>query len=237
MAGDPQFIVNLARKLIGSHYLWGSGGSTPDSGNGVFYRRAAVTLAPSSLDPNAPCVFAAECSVAGHFVCAGRFNNLPGGRYAHPGDWDLNHYLTHLQSLPSPTFWDPFCSNFTPRIVRGSNVSNDGKLVWGEDCRFQRHFDCISFINYVASRATDMELQLDIKDWPTRSFVTTIDRDAAIVPGDILLRDHDHIGFLTETGMVIQAQDHATGVHEVEKYHSHAWTGRLRIDPKHILTS
>ena len=149
-----QAIIDFARQLKGSHYLWGSGGDTPGGNNGVWYRPQSVTLAPSSLDPAAPAVFAAQCDKDGHFVCAGRFKKISGGRYAHPADPDLQNYLAGLQNLQSQDTWQPYYLYFSPRLVQGRNVSNNGRIVWGQDCRGMRHFDCISFVNCVLSVAT-----------------------------------------------------------------------------------
>jgi hypothetical protein len=54
-------------------------------------------------------------------------------------------------------------------------------------------------------------------------------------PGDILIRGSSHIGFLCENGRVIQAEDHATGVHEDELYASARWTGRRRLPASMIV--
>jgi cell wall-associated NlpC family hydrolase len=230
-----QSIVDFARSLIGSHYLWGSGGDAPGANNGVWYRQTSVSLAPSSLDPASPCVFAAQCDQAGHYVCAGRFKTIRGGRYANSTDWDLQNYLSGLAGQ-SEDSWQPYYTSFTPRVVRGRNVSNDGKIVWGEDCRSARHFDCISFVNFVLSQMTKPSWHYSIAQYDANSsgVTTSIDLNDAAVPGDILIRNTEHIALLCEDSTVIQAQDHATGVHNNEDYHSIRWTGRWRVADSQI---
>jgi cell wall-associated NlpC family hydrolase len=236
MAKNPQSIINFARTLIGSHYLWGSGGSTPGNKDGVWYRQDAVTKAPSSTKPDSPSIFTAQCNIDGHYVCAGRFDKIRGGRYAKATDADLKTYLAGLANLPFEEQWCPYFTSFSPRVVRGSNVSNDGRIVWGEDCRNVRHFDCISFVNYVLSRKTVAYWSSDIDHYKEAGSQTTkVEMTDPVFPGDILLRGSTHIGFLCENGRVIQAEDHATGVHEDELYAPTKWTDRRRLPASMII--
>lgn len=232
---SSQVVVDFARRFIGSHYLWGAGGSTPERRDGVWYRPGAVTLVPlGSRDPANAMVGAAQCSVSGHYVCAGRFMKIPGGRYATASDPDLRRYLETVERT-KPNI-PPFASRFTPRVVKGENVSNDGRLVWGEDCRGKRHFDCISFVNWVLSWTTSTFWDASIPQYGNDSSGTKdVALGAPVIPGDILLRGTEHIGFLCENGKVIQAQDHATGVHEDEAYDPKLWTARRRLPPSAFL--
>ena len=150
-----QWVIQYARKFIGSHYLWGSAGATPMGQDGAWYRLGSVGLDQASTDPIKPSVFAATCDVSGHFVCAGAFRRVPGGRTADPGDWDLRNYLSQLDSCNSSDDWTPYYGKFTPRVVQGYNVSDNGRIAWGEDCRYRRHFDCIGFVNFVLSATTN----------------------------------------------------------------------------------
>lgn len=163
-----QAIITLANSLIGSHYLWGSAGNMPSlpSGDNVPYRANAATMAPSRLDPKSPCVFAAQCSVAGYQVCSGRFDapheaalwpggggpagGIPGGRRADLDAGDKKELADYLATLKAgdEANWQPYCKIYTPRKVVGANVAANGWIVWGEDCRTKRHFDCIGFVNY-----------------------------------------------------------------------------------------
>ncbi|HEY3928450.1 MAG TPA: NlpC/P60 family protein [Candidatus Koribacter sp.] len=233
--GDSTRIVNFARTLLNSHYIWGAAGNTPNASDGIGSRTSHVTLAPNSLDPHSPSVFAAQCTtLSTHYVCAGRYRHLQGGRQAGASDWDLNHYLDELRKQPSEAMWCPYANYFTPRLVQGDNtIESRGKIIWGEDCRYVRHFDCVGFTNFVITK-TCFDCQLDISAYRSKPWLTAIDKAAANVPGDIVFRDNDHIGFLTEKGTVIQAQDAANGVHESETYVPNAWTDRMRIQAGYI---
>lgn len=244
MSDARQHIITYARHLVGSHYLWGAAGNHPNHSDGVFYSRNAAFLAHTSLSPSEPCVFTAQCETGGHYVCAGRPDKCPGARPCDPHDHDLIEYLDHLRDL-SPEFWDPFASNFTPRRC----ISDEGdawhnQLLWGEDCRFRRHFDCIHFINYVISKTTKLDVRLNIQSWigPASGYTDKKPMDAPPLPGDILAKGSHHIGFLDENGYVLQAQDHATGVHNDEKYVPPAnpprpgqWTDRVRLKDSVLL--
>jgi cell wall-associated NlpC family hydrolase len=224
-------VTQFARSLIGSHYLWGSAGATPGGKDGAWYRPGAVNLERSSLDPAKPSVFAATCDWAGHFVCAGIYRKIPGGRGdVNPQDRDLKDYLSLLGNLKRENLWYPFYSRFTPRVVRGSNVDSDGRIVWGEDCREVRHFDCVGFVNFVLSQTTIPNWAYDIPQYGMGAGGTTpVAAGEAAADGDILVRGNQHIGLLCADGKVIQAEDHATGVHADEAYKPKSWTGRFRI--------
>ncbi len=72
-----EWIIKFARNFIGSHYLWGSAGATPDSHDGAWYRTGSVGLNADCKSNEQPSVFAATCDVDGHFVCAGNFSRIP----------------------------------------------------------------------------------------------------------------------------------------------------------------
>ncbi len=120
-----EWIIKFARNFIGSHYLWGSAGATPDSHDGAWYRTGSVGLNADCKSNEQPSVFAATCDVDGHFVCAGNFTQFlkdTDGGCTYPSDRNLTDYLDVLRKLPSDTYWYPYKSRFTPRIVMGTNV-------------------------------------------------------------------------------------------------------------------
>lgn len=227
---NRQLIVHSARRHLGAHYLWGSGGASPGASDGVWYRAGDVDLQGPSLDPKNPSVFAATCNKAGFHVCAGRYLGIKGGRRTTGDAVDLKSYLDSLSKLPR-SMWLPYFAYFSPRKVVGSTIKDAPKIVWGEDCRGTRHFDCISFVNYVLTESTQPFWSADIKLLRTgsKSGLQEVQMDAPAVDGDILFRKDEHIAFLCANGLVVQAEDHAHGVHENEKYHAVNWTQRRRV--------
>lgn len=155
-----QNIIDYARTFVGSHYLWGAGGATPGAQDGAWYRPGSVPFARASTDPRHPTIFAAQCDAQGHYVCAGRYKKIPGGREA--GREELAKYLAELDEM-HPMLWRPFYKYFSPRMIEGWNVDEKGKIVWGEDCLGKRHFDCISFINYVLTATTPTQWSANIE--------------------------------------------------------------------------
>lgn len=153
-----EWIIQYGRQFIGSHYLWGAAGATPTEQDGAFYRAGSVNLDTDAKSNDQPSVFAATCDVDDHFVCAGNFTQFTtetAGGYTYSSDATLTNYLDELRKLPSKLHWYPYKSRFTPRVVKGKNIGADDKrLVWGEDCRYVRHFDCIGFVNFVLSLTT-----------------------------------------------------------------------------------
>ena len=137
--------------------------------------------------------------------------------------------------------------NLTPRVIIGSNIDSTyrGKIVWGEDCRWRHHFDCIGFINYVFNNSDTHPSppyeywSAEIEQW----FNTTqaVNLGDPPVPGDILFRWHidaitkekvwSHIALLSGDGKVIQAEEAVMGVHADQDYPTNGagWKERRRL--------
>jgi hypothetical protein len=243
MAADA--IIQFGRRFIGSHYLWGAAGATPNQQDGAYYRTGAVNLDADAKSNEKPSVFAASCDVDGHYVCAGNFKEFidqTGGGYTYPSDVNLTKYLDEIRKLPSNSYWYPYKSRFTPRVMKGNNLgADDNRIVWGEDCRYVRHFDCVGFVNFVLSLTTSQKWSFSISQYAAGSITgaTSVPLDSPIVDGDILVRNTEHIAFLCADGQVLQAQDHATSVHAKETFQAQRnkdnkaqtppWTGRFRL--------
>ncbi|MGC0773466.1 MAG: hypothetical protein WB543_11070 [Candidatus Acidiferrum sp.] len=221
-------ITTFARTFIGSHYLWGSAGAHPGHLNGARYRPGSVPWNEPSLHVSDLSLCAAKCDVQGHYVCAGRFKNV-GNRIVPPDDPALKDFLSRYASAPLAE-WDCMTLPLTPRVVRGTGVPAANKIVWGENCTGVRHFDCISFINYVLSETTKIPDSKngwsgDIKQW-SQMWTTDVPLTDPAVAGDILIRYYDdekgrhfsHIAFLDDNNIVVQAQEAAKGVHAEERY-------------------
>jgi hypothetical protein len=119
----------------------------------------------------------------------------------------------------------------------------------GENCTGVRHFDCISFINYVLSETTkapdpNAGWSGDIKQWSSM-WTTDVPLVDTPVAGDILIRYNDddagtrhfnHIAFLDDDKTVVQAEMASAGVHVDEKYNANSWQIRRRLLPQYIRT-
>lgn len=243
-------ITTLARTFLGSHYLWGSAGAAPGVLNGARYRPGSVPWNEPSLQLADLSVCAAKCDVAGHYVCAGRFEKS-GGSSVSPNDPQLTDFL-HACSLKYANAllaqWDSTGLRQTPRVVRGDNVPSAGKIVMGENCYGRRHFDCISFVNYVLTETTILD---DKKlGWTgaiehyARMWTTDVPLTDPPVAADILIRYHEednvkhfsHIAFLDDNSYVVQAEMASAGVHADERYNPSRWQMRRRLENRYIKT-
>jgi cell wall-associated NlpC family hydrolase len=204
-------IVAEAERHIGAHYLWGACGATPGNKDGMPGRPGAVELVPDNLnlDKQNPCLKAASCSVAGLFICGGRYEKV-GNRVLNQKDEQLRKYLDGLKKKHQSQ-WEPM-ERFNniglwPRNIRGGGA---GTIVLGESCIGKRHFDCVGFVNYCLSIVLRSSIQLAIEAWTEQ--VPEVKDENDDRPGDILTIGTKHIGFATGDGWVIHAKETASGV-------------------------
>jgi hypothetical protein len=243
-------VIEVARGLIGSHYINGGYGATPDKSDGCPCRPGGISLVadPNRLDPTKVptgnknlAVFAAEMTIKKYCVCAGNYASFAGGREASPNDMDLTAYLTSLRGKP-PTSWPNYFNHFTPRRAFGPGPGGDlgGKLVWGQSCKDIRHFDCVGFISYCYWKATGKVVQLEISQWrvvPNPMGATVFDlragkRPASLMDGDIVVQADHHIGYVDTAGSVIEAQDTHLGVRATGRFSPQtpgSWTHLVRL--------
>jgi len=224
-----QRVVQIAFGLVGSHYINGGYGATPDRSDGCPCRPGGIVLVadkdhlnPAHL-PNKPAnlaVRAATLTIKTYAVCAGNYATFPGGRVTSPTAPDLVAYLDTLKST-EPETWENYFVNFTPRRTFGpgqNGVDGNGLLVWGQSCMGIRHFDCVGFISYCYWQASGNVVQLEISQWRTPAPGRQVfdfkakERPASLMDGDILVKADHHIGFVTADGTVIEAQDSQYGV-------------------------
>lgn len=190
-------------------------------------------------------VCAAKCEVAGHYVCAGRY--LKAGGHITSGDDVAVANLRSQYGNGLLAQWDSIRLRLTPRIVQGTGVPSAGKLVMGENCYGVRHFDCISFINYVLSETTKIPDQKNgwsasIDMW-AQNWTTDVPLTDPKVSGDLLIRCSDdatgrhfsHIAFLDDDGSIVQAEMASAGVHADDSYSPSAWQIRRRLEDRYIL--
>jgi hypothetical protein len=230
-----------AARHQGAHYLWGAAGDTPGNPDGAAYRQGVVKWEKQEIDnPAKAMVWGCSLNVSPDAnekrVCCGRYQKIDGGREARSKDGDLQHYLATLQTAKNfPQSWPPFNNSFTPRVANWKN--DDGvmvtKLVWGEDCRKKRHFDCVHFINYVlfacgVKTARQREISHyvnDLEDCKKNGY-------AKPWPADIVTRgdpaDWHHIGILLDERFVVEAAESVLGVWK-HAYEPDKWNWRGRI--------
>ena len=234
-------VLDEAWDHIGCHYVWSAGGANPGQADGMPGRPARIEMLPNVLDEGSPqlAVFAAKATHPNGkmYVCAGRYN-AEGVRDS-AGSRDLGPYLAGLRKLGASGLETyPRFSNTPRRIPEIKGV------VWGEDCRGVRHFDCIGFINYCLSRA----LQRSIKYSTSQIVAYGIDQETeaktyknarpvsklAPATADLVTRGGTEeapgpIGFYDgEGGFVVHACDMANGV-IFEEYDSSKREGCYRF--------
>lgn len=251
-------IVEIARSLVGSHYINGAYGATPDGNDGAPCRPDAVKLIadPKRLDPVKQAdkkrdlaVLAAHTHIVDsklnidrYCICGGNYNKFGGARTASPSDRDLIDYLNSLKGQ-HPTAWREYFIHFTPRRVYGPASGGDigGKLVWGQSCKGVRHFDCVGFISYCLWRATDKVVQLAIGLWrkPGQPMAGSKVYDLSagqkpdkLLDADILVKADHHIAWVDASGTIIEAADTDVGVVASGRFDPKAhgsWTHLVRL--------
>lgn len=213
----PQ-IVQLARRQVGEHYLWGGRGEIPGGGTACSLPARNVSMAPDSFDQHAPIVRTAIHPLFNAY-CAGRWGTKSGGRPFDPRDTDLINYLEQQKFKPPERVQDYF--GFTPRKVSGGQYT-DIALVWGEPCNGKRHFDCVGFLNWILSNAFGSAFVWNISDYRTRyasqnqHFDLVAERfnpqSHKLLPGDIAVSGTEHIGFVVSPNELVEAMDARHGV-------------------------
>jgi len=223
--------VDIAVELAGagSHFLAGAAGARPGGREGTRQRPASVELAPGRTEPGDPAVFAARSEDGS--VCAGRFDagngGMAGGRPLRYTDTDFIVYLAGLAALPEDR-WKPFFRFYSPRRV-------GQRLLWGEDCRAQQHFDGPGLVNWCVERAAepDHTVALDMTAWATDGAGThPVALDEPDAAGDVVLRTVDgrftHIGLLVGDGHVVLAEQPSVGV-VTRRFSPGGWAVRRRL--------
>jgi hypothetical protein len=254
---DGSKLIEIAKTYVGCHYLNGSYGAYPrgDNGDGAPNRPGGVSLIadPKRIDPKVDAegtgfaVKAATMKTKGHqCVCAGSYAALEFGKETTPTDPELTAYLATLTG--DPKSWPNRLEIYTPRRAYGQG--QNGKLVWGEDCTEIRHFDCITYINYCLWKLTGKVHTFEIwqyKDdlvnkgnlsWRSRFMGASVHRLSAgaaaptLQDGDIVAgtpSNSEHIGYVSASGIVYQAQDTTMGVHCKSQFSPASWHFHIRL--------
>jgi hypothetical protein len=239
----------LAQGPDRGHYINGGYGAMPGRNDGLPIPGRAIELIadehhlepklnPSNKKANLA-VNAATMTIKTYCVCAGNYATL-GGHPTTETAPDLLDYLDSLKGKP-PSSWPNHQARFTPRRTFGPGQNGGdggGKLVWGQPCKGIRHFDCVGFISYCYWKASGAVVQLDISAWRTPGGGRQVfdfkagERPSALMDGDILVKADHHIGYVSATGTIIEAQDSHLGVQSSSGFtltKPGSWTHLVRL--------
>ena len=214
-------IVTAAQQAaLGAHYINGSDGgitgmnAAGEAGGGLSASRKIYLLEDNSWEK-----LAVHASIYGGRVCPGRYNAV-GGEMFQPNTEKLrklkDEYVPSLAEVP-PELAKPFPG--TMLYPRRSRSKAGGTIYLGEDCRNKRHFDCISFVNWVLTSVVGRLIWYAEKDYFSGGKMNAQILPATHTPfknGDIGVRidasGKEHIGFLTAYGQMIHAREPEKGV-------------------------
>jgi hypothetical protein len=248
---DPELIkqcvIDLARKQVGSHYLWGAAGNTPGQSDGPSFRpsytklhanvpdvdsNAANGAKPAVSDVNVPTLFAAwaDSPYDGKLACSGRCALLGKLPFALSGIV-LNDALGfNLKNMTKEQI-DEFKKNRKdvtkfrwPRPNGTLDKSGFKSTVWGESCIGVRHFDCIGLVNFCLTTILNSPWQFGIKSF------TKVESLSKTQSCDIVTIGSEHIGIVTNLKSAIEAMDPGDGVVE-RPLTAAGWTQFWRLDP------
>lgn len=247
------YILARALSNLGSHYLNGSDGGYPGMKDG--YKKRNVKLVERG-DYDKVAIHTATYSDKS---CTGRCTKA-GGKDLGPKDKAVKEYCEkNLDAGLDPKIWQPFEGNLYPRREKGEKNST---IYVGEDCRNVRHFDCISFVNWVLGTALQKSFTYSIVQYegkksgsgviaPVETFEPPF---TGLQNADILTKikweykddgdddknengdwkvDSQHIGFYMAGGKVIEASGAKVGV-IISDYKESDWTGMSRIKNSYL---
>ncbi len=221
---------------MGAHYINGSDGgitgkNTPgEAGGGLSAKRKILHIEDHSWEK-----LAVHAAMYGKSVCRGRYEAVGG--YVFINDEALtqaqlekikldkspagkfaklkNEYVKELETTAEGMEKDFDDTGLYPR--RGRSIVGD-TIYLGEDCRNKRHFDCISFVNWVLTTVLQRLIWFQEADYFNGKKLGVKPLPSTTTPfmnGDIAVRihnGHEHIGFLTADGKLIHARYEEAGV-------------------------
>lgn len=244
------YIIARALLNLGSHYLNGSDGGYPGMKDG--YKGRDIKLVERG-DYDEVAIHTATWSKKS---CTGRCTKA-GGDDLGPKNKAVKDYCEENEGL-APELWQPFQGNLYPRRYQGKETST---IYIGEDCRDVRHFDCISFVNWVLTTALQKSFSYSIVQYegkksgagviaPVKTFKAPF---TDLQNADILTKikwkydpnkdgveddkdwavESQHIGFYMAGGKVIEASGAKVGV-IISDYKQSDWTGMSRIKDSYL---
>ena len=250
-------VIEIAKSLVGSHYINGGYGATPGRMDGCPCRPGGISLIHdakhlnTALDLNnrtfnlavdaATMTIATDAGVR-YSVCAGSYTRTAGRRTS-TNDPTLIKFIDDRKDV-APEQWPSTRGQLTPRRAFGPGAKGGdigGDLVWGQSCDGKQHFDCVGFISYCYWRATGSVVQLEISAWASgiaggKVFnLSTRNKPDSLMDGDIIIMNPHHIGWVCADGTIVQSQDTHIGVTqsnpgEFDLNSPGEWTHLLRLD-------
>ncbi|HLJ50147.1 MAG TPA: hypothetical protein VKU01_29240 [Bryobacteraceae bacterium] len=223
-------VSRFARSVNGSHYVHGGAGNVPGEANGTPKYPTRVTMRPQDRGLPRPCLFAAECESNYHAVCAGRSSLYRNGFAPTDGFLDVlgprlgapilptSRNVT-LEQIGNASVVAVLEQNADQYLWPRPNDRLNAGIVWGEDCRGKRHFDCIGLINWLLWMTCRFSTDASIARYRARApghprhVIALPERQ----PGDLLIRNppQEHIGVVIDGGQMAEAASTTLGVHVV----------------------
>jgi hypothetical protein len=218
--------------VLGAHYINGSDGGITgmnkagEAGGGLSARRKILHIEDHSWEK-----LAVHAAMYGKSVCRGRYSVVNGyvfmddtkpiktkiEKLSPPGAFAKlkDEYVKELETKPVGMESDFDNTGLYPR--RGRSIVGDS-IYLGEDCRNKRHFDCISFVNWVLTTVLQRLIWFQEADYFTGKKLGAKSLPAtttSFMNADIAVRihkGHEHIAFLTADGKMIHARSPERGV-------------------------
>lgn len=218
----------LRQAWAGAHYLNGSVGNTPGNNDGMKESRTLGRPRDTSYEK-----LAIRTGEWAKERCPGRYEKVSGYLFQ-PGSTELEQLKTFIEANKSleADSWPSFNgTGLYPRRTGGKGSA----IALGEDCLGKRHFDCISFVNWVVGTTLQKKPSWDITQYESGSGVPVERFDplpvAKVQNADIVTRTNEkrkHIGLLTASGQVVHASGEAVGV-ITGPYKPEKWTKLCRL--------
>jgi hypothetical protein len=231
-------IVQLARSFVPrAHYLWGTAGNTPGSGDGNAGggKMSAATMRAPGLSPSEQdrdkvlgVCMAVQPHFDGYNTCAGRSRGK-GAAALEPFLEACRQKLDGGQT--DQTTWPGGGGGalFPRKYYFRGELAAGGAVVWGESCAGVRHFDCVGLVNYCyAKHWYRGAFGLDIPFFRNpQSGTVPLTGSGDLMDADILVKPgNGHIGMLFRNGQawsVVQAESTEIGLTDTAVFDAKQW--------------
>jgi parallel beta-helix repeat protein len=201
------YIVTIANKQVGEHYLWGAEGQIPDDGGGEVIMATPYDDLFVGMIAN----HTAQETTEGNHYCSGRHSEVTGLPHGDPDN------ATHQADYRKYSWlrYDWRCKD----------------LVYGEACEGHRHFDCSGLVYFVYKQAGVLLDRTTAEGYAEMD--TNIDR-TDLKPGDVCYRGtpEKHIGIYVGGNQITHAAGHDKGV--ITTPLDNSWDGFGRLLPPEL---